>query len=611
MRDLHCRAVTKINPVPDSSSVDAWSCLSSANEGAGCVLIQLGVSADRRFAEALLFESPEDVLAPHTPQQLSDCLQQIDAEIQRRRFAAGFLTYEAGYALEPKKLQPLLALPRPLAWFGIYGPPKQLRLQLSTADELQLPSAEFGLDFTTYAGKIKRIAELIAAGDVYQVNFTDAFALKTNASALAIYRALLSRHPVEHSAFVNTGKQQIISISPELFFECKNNCIRVKPMKGTARRGRTTAEDAILSERLRQSEKERAENLMIVDLMRNDLGRIARIGSVQVPSLFAIEKYETVFQMTSTVQAELTDETKPSEIVRAVFPCGSVTGAPKIRAMQIIHELERGPRGVYCGSIGYFGPQEAKFNVAIRTIEMTGNEARLGIGSGIVADSIAEQEFAECQAKSAFLHAETNDFTLLESMSWDGGLHRLESHLARLRDSADYFGFVYDEADIRQALTELSCAERAKVRLALQRDGSFEVSCEPAIAEYLGRIGISKYRVSSSDRFLFHKTTHRKLYNEELAKARAAGLDDVLFFNERGELTEGSIHNVFLEIEGELVTPPIECGLLPGVYRAEVLANGAVERVLYREDLLRAQRVFLCNSVRGIYEVKLIADGCE
>ena len=599
-------------------SESGWERFRRSAQSAGCVLVQTCLQPKSQSAQALLFENPREVLRPVTHIDLEICLSRIDQCTAKGQFAAGYLSFEAGYALEAK-LRPLMTTAAPLAWIGIYDTATELMLPLTeTEGETEDNSAEiqFGLSSTAFAEKINQIHQWIREGDVYQINFTDSFRFPMECSPAGLFRRLLVRHPVAHAAFVNTGERQIVSISPELFFERARSRIMVKPMKGTASRGLTTAEDDLIAKQLAASEKNRAENLMIVDLMRNDLGRVARTGSVHVPALFTIERYQSIFQMTSVVEAELKPDIGYADILRAMFPSGSVTGAPKIRAMELIRELEVQPRGVYTGSIGYFASDHANLNVAIRTIEFEGAQAKLGAGSGIVADSIAAEEFEECHAKANFLRTAQKRFSVLESILWQGpeaSFRHLAAHLERMRDSAAYFDFpicnkALDQAlhDCEQELKRIASGP-AKVRLLLDRSGKIKITHAPLSTVRYSRVGLAEERVSSRERFLFHKTTNRALYDQALKNANAEGYDDVLFFNERGELTEGAIHNVFVEIGDELLTPPLASGLLAGIERAHILQTDpcAREQVLHDDDLRNAKQIYLCNSVRGIYPVQL------
>jgi para-aminobenzoate synthetase/4-amino-4-deoxychorismate lyase len=390
-------------------------------------------------------------------------------------------------------------------------------------------------------------------------------------------------------------------------------------MKGTAPRGRTIAEDRAQSERLRSDPKNRSENVMIVDLLRNDLGRISRFGTVRAEELFTVERLPTLWQMTSTVTALLRDEVRSHDIFRALFPCGSITGAPKVRAMQLISEIEEHPRGVYTGAIGFFSPRRTVFNVAIRTLELEDGQGTMGAGSGIVIDSNAADEYRECLLKAKFLTGPRDEFpaefSLVETLLWESGYPFIELHLDRLEDSAGYFGFACDRGEVRSKLEKVALDFEPetmwKVRLLVDREGGITVSNEKLARRegeaHNARARISRQQTDPSDAMLFHKTTHRPLYTQSLKEAACAGFDDVLFFNLRGEVTEGAISNVFVEKNGLLLTPPVECGLLAGVYRRHLLETrrDVEERVLCEEDLRSADRVYLANAVRGLRCVEL------
>jgi para-aminobenzoate synthetase/4-amino-4-deoxychorismate lyase len=385
-------------------------------------------------------------------------------------------------------------------------------------------------------------------------------------------------------------------------------------MKGTAPRGRTTTEDTARADWLRNDPKNRSENVMIVDLLRNDLGRICAFGTVHASNLFAVECYPTLWQMTSTITGELRPEVNFQQIFRALFPCGSITGAPKVRAMQLLATLEDQPRGVYTGAIGFFSREKTVFSVAIRTLELDGDEGKMGVGSGIVIDSDAAGEFRECLLKAEFLTRSTQflpeHFSLIETMLWNGGHPLLTLHLDRLEDSARYFAYPCDRAAIQAAIeahaSEFSTntnGSSRKVRLLLHSDGTFHITDEllrdsPTPA----RVRIAPQRIEQSDPMYFHKSTHRPLYAEALKATIQAGYDDVIFLNLRGEVTEGALHNIFIEKDGQLFTPPVECGLLPGVHRRHILDTHpkADEKLIHLDDLRNADRVYLCNAVRGL-----------
>jgi para-aminobenzoate synthetase/4-amino-4-deoxychorismate lyase len=503
--------------------------------------------------------------------------------------------------------------PGTLVWFGLYG-------HAAVFGDVCFPACEQrdwieGLASTItrnqYGEKLGEIRELIAAGEVYQINFTYPVRFRLGCSAWRLFVDLCRRHPVPYAAFVNTGDQQIVSLSPELFFHIEDGHITVKPMKGTAPRGLTLDGDDRRGQELSVCEKNRAENVMIVDLMRNDLSRICRTGTVQTTRLFEVERFPSVWQMTSTIEGDLADRCTIEDIFRALFPSGSVTGAPKIRAMQHIARLELSERGVYTGAIGYFAPGQAHFSVPIRTAVLNQGEGIMGVGSGITYDSSPAGEWEECEWKAAFLTCRVPEFQLLETLIWDGGYRLLDEHLERMKASAVYFGFQFDERKVRSALQELASRlgkAGQRVRATSNRDGEVRIEHGELTAKRFGRVRISDVRVSSRDHFLYHKTTHRDVYDRELAAAVNAGCDDALFLNERGELTEGAVHNVLIVTERVWRTPPVQSGLLPGTYRGEFLREhpDAREEVLTLNDLICADQIHVCNSVRGMYPVELV-----
>ncbi len=563
-----------------------------------------------------MYRRPARIVAASDPEMLAHALAEIDQHVKSGGEAAGFLSYEAGYALEPK-LRPLLGNRGDLlCWFGLYDTALALdKPSFASCDSEELvQNSASTITRGQYDEALSAIHDWISAGNVYQINFTYRLAFESPCGPWRLFTSLCNRHPVPYAAFVNTGREQIVSLSPELFFNIRGKRIVVKPMKGTADRGLTLEDDVHRAEALRISEKNRAENVMIVDLMRNDLGRICMPGSVKTTRLFEVERFPSVWQMTSTVEGRLHEECTPDSVIRALFPSGSVTGAPKIRAMQLISALETTQRGVYTGAIGYFAPTQAQFNVAIRTVVLRGSEGLLGVGGGITYDSSSPDEWKESQSKAAFLTQDAPDFKIIETMRWEGKYSLLEEHLERMRASAEYFGFQFEKTTAREALEEIipRFADRPhRVRLLLAQDGSLDLgSAEIIDAAPFGRVRLSAQRVLSSNRFLYHKTTRREMYNEELAAARAAQCDDALFFNERGELTEGAVHNVFV-VNGALWrTPAIACGVLPGTYRASILKNrrDVREDVLTLDDLVRADAIYLCNSVRGLFPVRLLED---
>ncbi|MGH7597669.1 MAG: aminodeoxychorismate synthase component I, partial [bacterium] len=500
----------------------------------------------------------EEIVAT-THEHILPALRRIETAVQTGLHAAGFLSYEAAPAFE-SNLRVKNATEFPLLWFGLFKERREIIAGEFFCDgKFELSDWESSIDETSYGQAVEQIREHIATGDTYQVNFTFRLRSHFRGDELALYHRLCRSQRAGYCAYINLGRYRLLSASPELFFHWQNQSLITRPMKGTRPRGRTMAEDRRYAEELQTSAKERAENLMIVDLLRNDLGRISEFGSVQVPKLLEVERYETVLQMTSTITSHLLPQAGLVEILQALFPSGSVTGAPKIRTMKIIDALEDSPRQIYTGCIGFVSPgPEAVFNVAIRTllIDTHSGKAELGVGSGITYDSAPEAECRECLLKAQFLSQSRPDFALLETMLYAGaaGYFLLDRHLSRLADSADYFGFRFDEDEIRATLakvTESLPIGRCKIRLLLDRDGWVQVEHKPLanlVQKQLLRVAIAREPINSRDVFLFHKTTHREVY--ETRKASRPDCDEVLLVNERGELTESTLANLVVRLEG-------------------------------------------------------------
>jgi len=570
-----------------------------------------------------LFTAPAEIVVAETPDEIPAAFARLEAGRAAGLHAAGFFSFELGYVLEPK-LAGLLPPDRkvPLLWFGLYKAPQALGeaevdCWLSThtkSGSYQFSSVSRAWTKEEYIQRFEKVQEKIRAGDIYQLNLTFKARFRLSGSPLTFYRDLRQRQRVAYGGIVDTGEVTVLTASPELFIEMKGRTIETRPMKGTSPRGGTPAADAEARRVLSSDAKQRAENLMIVDLMRNDIGRISEIGSVNVTDLFTVETYRTLHQMTSGVRATLLENVTLLDLVRAIFPPGSVIGAPKIRAQELIAEYETESRGVYCGAIGSIAPDgQALFNVAIRSpIIFRDGSGEMGIGSGVVYDSVGAKEYDECLLKMKFLTDPPKTFELIETLLWerDKGFWLIERHFERLAASARYFSFKLDEAAARTALErEVATAgresPRLRVRLLLAEDGRLTVTSAPlppADAQPAMRFVISPTRLDSTDAFLFHKTTRRELYDQEWKHySETMGADEVLYLNEHGELAEGSRTNIFVEREGTLITPPLPSGLLPGVLRAELIATGqAVEGVLVPEDLGTADAVYLGNSVRGL-----------
>ncbi len=561
----------------------------------------------------LRFDRPRDVLEARTAAEVQEALRRSDAALAAGDWVAGFLAYEAaaafGLATRPPDPEGV-----PLLWLGVFGEPEVLSPDvLECSDETVVPDpAEWqpGLDAAAHASAMLRLHEHIGAGDTYQVNFTFPLSATLEEDPFLLFSRLVAAQRPPHAAFVDLDRFVVASASPELFFRLEGEELTTRPMKGTAARGPTLAADERRVEELRSSEKDRAENLMIVDMLRNDLGRVAEIGSVAVPSLFDVERYPTLLQMTSTVTAR--SRAPLAGILGALFPCASVTGAPKKRTMEIIAAVEDAPRGVYTGTVGWVAPdRRACFNVAIRTVVADRRRGLVtyGIGGGIVADSVAREEYAECLLKARILGE--RPFALLETLALlpGEGYRRLDGHLARLRDSALYFGVPLDEAHLEGALQEVAArvGSPRRVRVLVHADGRVAVEEAPLPSPEPGalRVGLAADPVDPGSVWLHHKTTRREIY--DAARASRPDCDDVLLWNTRGELTESSIANVVVERGGRRLTPPVSSGLLAGVERAALLAEGRIrEEVVQVSALSRGQRIWLANSVRGEYDAEYV-----
>jgi len=596
-------------------------------ERAGAVLLETS-RFDAENYRSYVFLDPLRVLVAAEADELPGVFAQVEEALAAGCYVAGYLSYEAGYHFQGVAERWAHEVGEPLAWFGVYGGASVFDHRSGEFGGLTLPDLAdvaarvravafavdeiaLGISRERYGEKIAQIKDCIASGATYQVNFTDRIRAESGLSAAELFLTLAQQQRSAYSALVNLGDRKILSFSPELLFRTEGRRIVMRPMKGTWRRGMDAVEDTAAALQLQHDEKNRSEHLMIVDLERNDLGRICETGSVRVEDLFSVERYETLLQMTSTVSGVLREGLSWYELFRSVFPSGSITGAPKISTMGIIREIEESARGVYTGSIGFIAPAgDAVFNVAIRTLVLDDGRVTMGVGGGIVTDSDAEAEYEECRLKASFLTRTLPAFELLETMLWDGNYEFLELHLDRLQLSCSYFGFPFEPERIRERLAEMAKTfmppNWQRVRMTLGRDGEIGLTSSAiGFAKKACRVRISAERTSSADVFLRHKTTYRGLYDEAFQAAQRDGFDEVLFLSERGEVTEGAISNVFAKVDGRLVTPPLASGVLPGIYRRHVLdaVASAEERVLTVEDLQAAEEVYLCNSVRGLRRV--------
>ena len=557
----------------------------------------------------LTFDQPTEIITAYRVDDVLPALRRVEqATVQEKRYAAGFLAYEAAPAFDAALRTHSPKPDLPLLWFGLYAEPqKAKRLPPPAADSYAFGEWQASVGKPDFLAAIDQIKEHIARGDTYQVNYTFRLRSTFSGSAWALFRSLEQAQQAHFAAYVDLDSHAICSASPELFFHLAGQRLSSRPMKGTAPRGHNRAEDEANVAWLQQSQKNRAENVMIVDMIRNDMGRVAAVGSVRAPSLFDIERYPTVLQMTSTVEADT--QASLVEVMQALFPCASITGAPKVRTMQIITDLETEPRGIYTGAIGFITPEHrVQFNVAIRTVvvDKINGRAEYGVGSGIVWDSVGEDEYEECRIKTAVLTEPPPDFCLLESLLWDptAGFFLLDRHLQRLQEAAHFFVIPLAADEATRALHELAETlppRPHKVRLLVSQQGVISVEAAPLATDATKRplrVGLATAPVQASDPFLYHKTTHRAVY--ERALAGRPDCDDALLWNEAGEVTESTRANVVVKMGGEWFTPPVECGLLAGTYRAALLAQGAIrERVIRVEELAEAESIHLINSVRG------------
>jgi para-aminobenzoate synthetase/4-amino-4-deoxychorismate lyase len=557
---------------------------------------------------ATRFAETERVLVAREAGEVAGVLDEVERRTAAGAWAFGFVAYEAGPGLDPVHTTRNRIDGLPLAWFGIAARPEEVAVVRPGAGGWP-PGAwvpEWGED--RHRAAVQEVRARIADGETYQCNLTTRLTRTLDGDPQALYRDLALAQRGAYNAYLDTGRFVVAGASPELFFELSGDRILMRPMKGTAARGRTVAEDERIVTRLRTSPKERAENVMIVDLVRNDLARVAVAGSVRVPRLLRPERFATVHQLTSDVTARLRPDVGLTGIFRALFPCGSVTGAPKARTTELIRDVEDSPRGVYCGAVGVVappgGPFRARFSVAIRTtlVDRERGIATYGTGGGITWGSRPAAEYAELLTKARVLDARPREFHLIETMRWEAGrLRSLDAHLARVAASAAYFGFRFDAAEVRAALaTRLREAGDARVRLRCHRDGTAGVDVEelPGPAAGPVRLVIDPEPIDSTACWPHHKTSLREPYTSRLARHPEA--DDVLLVNERGEVTESCTASLAARLDGRWWTPPLRSGCLPGIERARLVAGGGLgERVLRPADLRRAEALALVSSLRG------------
>ncbi|MBL1213720.1 MAG: aminodeoxychorismate synthase component I [Ignavibacteriae bacterium] len=574
--------------------------------------------------KSYLFENPVETIATSDPSDFNNCIDKIDELLDNGLIGYGYISYEAGYLLEEKLIYLLNQKPnQPLLKFRFFEKENvktflSSEINFGNAAEIikntnhEISNFNLNTDHESYRSAIGKIKKYIEEGDTYQVNYTVKGKFDFAGRIESLFLKLVFNQSARYSALINDDDNIIISISPELFFSNNNGEISTHPMKGTARRGENIHEDEIVKNHLIESGKNRAENIMIVDLLRNDFGRVSKTNSVSADSLYNIEKYESVYQMTSEVRSELSTN-RFAEVIKNVFPCGSITGAPKIKTMEIINELENEARGIYTGAIGIVQKNNWIFNVGIRTIliDQMLSKGEIGIGSGIVWDSDADEEYNEVLLKSNFLIKPKKYFELFETMLIENGkIFLLDEHLERLGTASEFFLFIFDLAKISSALFKaveiLDASKKYKVKLSLTKWGETKIEVSEIVDSKSNyKVAISTKKIDSENSFYYFKTTNRELYSNELKKYSEQGFDEVIFFNEKDELCEGSFTNIFVKINDAWFTPPVNCGLLNGVYRQYLIDNDKSinEKILTMNDLIDADEIILTNSVRKTIKV--------
>lgn len=581
---------------------------------------------DKENYRSYYFFDPVKIIKLVNPEAINEFFQDLE-DLTKKYYVAGFFSYELGYLLEEafhsKQFYNTLQPSFPYALFCAYDNPiifnhqtnKFIKGNFSIPEDTsgyKIKNLKLNVKKKEYIKKINAIREYIRKGDVYQVDYTIKYKFDFQGSPLNLYLDLKKKQNVAYNVFAKFDDNYILSLSPELFFYKNKYKMKVKPMKGTVKRGRNIKEDMANALFLQNDEKNQSENVMIVDLLRNDIGKISETGSVKVKKLYEIERYNTLFQMTSTIESKLVNNISTYEMIKGIFPSGSIAGAPKIRSMEIINELENEERKVYTGSIGFFEPSgDAKFNVVIRTVLINKNRGEMGIGGGIVYDSTPEDEFQECILKAKFLTTKyENEFCLIETILFDKNYENLNLHMERMKESAGYFDYIFNEENAISQLTSFSASlknGRFKVRILLKKSGELQISStklDKAEKAYI--ITVSKSRTDSNNIYYFHKTTNRALFEKELNRARKKGFFDVIFLNEKGEITEGAITNIYVQKNGIIYTPPVGCGLLNGTIRRSMIQNDNIEeKIITLNDLDNADKIYISNSIIGFKEAAL------
>lgn len=532
------------------------------------------------------FTNPIKIITAFNFDELKTAFAKIE-ELKNQYYIVGYLRYNA-FSGQSSNF--------PLLYFEVFNSYNIYKTK-NTKKLLLNPTP--CVNFCEYSNAIKKIKEEIAKGNTYEVNYTYDFDVPFDGDELDLFNFLLSKQKTPYNFYIKNQYDTVLSFSPELFFEMQNNHILTKPMKGTIHRGKNKKEDKNLIEFLKNDIKNRAENVMIVDLLRNDLGRIAKVGTVNVSKLFEIETHKTLHQMTSQIEADLKENTTFFDIFKAIFPCGSITGAPKISTMKVISHVEKGERNIYCGAIGMISPKETIFSVPIRILQKTNeqNNFKYRVGGAIVWDSDTQDEWEETLTKTKFLN---DEFQIIETVKIENGTILFEKeHFERMQKTAEHFGFKFKTPEIAKT-------DDGMLRILLNRDGEIKTELKRITPAKTSKIAISPIIQNSKNEFLYYKTTYRPWYYDSFQKIKNGEIYDEIFFNEKGELTEGARSNIVLQLNGNLYTPPVQCGLLNGVFRQELLKNNkCTEKILYKKDLEKAEKIFCVNSVRGMVEIRL------
>ncbi len=569
---------------------------------------------DSSQGDWLLFEPPVDTIVAGSSRQVKEALDHVERESRvRGLWAVGWLSYEAATGFDAA-----LVTRRdddfPALWFGLFRSPRRSSSLVPSVVNAGLPEWTASVSEAEYSESIEKIHAAIRRGDSYQVNYSFRLQAQAPHDPQSLFSSMVSIQAGSYSAYIDTGRFVVCSASPEVLFARRGNVVECAPMKGTILRGRFAEEDAVRYKQLLESPKDCAENVMIVDMVRNDLARVAERGSVVTSPSCEVERYPRIFQMIRRISA--TVPCSLADLMQALYPAASITGAPKSRTMQIIAELETTPRKIYTGTVGFLAPDGRQvFNVAIRTtlVDRERGCMEYGVGSGITWDSECRSEYEECLAKAGAVTKKPHSFEIFETILWEAGQgYFLEDrHLHRLRESCTYFGWRFDEARVRRALEKVVRREEQnirerRIRLFVAKSGEVRVELSnipPRASRYT--VALARRPIDSADISLFHKTTERSTYNA--ATPEVPNVEDVILWNERGEITESRIANIVIDLDGELVTPPIECGLLAGCYRAELLEAGVIrERVVLKEALSQARAVYFVNSLRRMWQVEVV-----